>query len=124
MFYKRYISSKHPQIANKIGSKSEKYKFTNISLNFSNVDSGQILIYLSDFHFLLFPLFYEIWKFNRFILWLIEKGETHENFSELRMLITLFALMTHPLFEWKLRTKETALRDNFALIIKVNMLDL
>ena len=47
-----------------------------------------------------------------------------ENFSELKMLITLFALMTHSLFEWKLRTKTTALSDNFALIIKVNMLDL
>ena len=76
------------------------------------------------FTFYCFHCFNKIWKFNRFILWLIEKGETHENFSELKMLITLFALMTHPLFEWKLRTKIPALRDNFALIIKVNMLDL
>ena len=93
------------------------------------MDSGQNLRYLSDFHFLLFPLFYEIRKFNTFILWLMERAATVvviriENFSELRMLITLLALMSHPLFDWKSRTKPTALSDNFALIIEVNMLDL
>ena len=93
----------------------------------SNVDSGQILSYQSDFHFLMFSLFYKIRKFNTFILWLMDRAATVvriENFSELMMLITLLALMSHPLFEWKLRTKIPALSDNFALIIEVNMLDL
>ena len=92
-----------------------------------NVDSGQILRYLDDFHFNLFPLFYEIQKFNKFIFWLMERAETCDCCSNQNG--KLFraedvALMTHSLFEWKLRTKTTALSDNFALIIKVNMLDL
>ena len=33
-FYKRDILRKHPQIAKKTGSKSEKYKFTNIFSRF------------------------------------------------------------------------------------------
>ena len=35
------------------------------------------------------------------------------------MLITLLSLMTHPLFEWRLRTKRALLNENFAIIVKV-----
>ena len=47
-----------------------------------------------------------VWKFFRVML----KGV---------MLITLFSLMRHPLFEWRSRTKMAALNDNFKLIIEV-----
>ena len=35
------------------------------------------------------------------------------------MLITLFSLMRHPLFEWRSRKKLAALNDNFKLIVEV-----
>ena len=35
------------------------------------------------------------------------------------MLITLLSLLSHPLFEWRLRTKRPLLNENFALIVKV-----
>ena len=41
-FHKRNILRKHPQIAKKTGSKSEKYKFTNIFSKF--FQRGQFLL--------------------------------------------------------------------------------
>ena len=44
------------------------------------------------------------------------------------MLITLLSLLSHPLFEWRLRTKRPLLNENFALMVKVmcgrNLLDI